>query len=160
MNRVLRYLSPIALCLLTAVTVLAANNSAVGTWKLDPTRSSFQGHPLPKFEQLVVTTDAPDALKWTMTGATVDGKTYTDSYDGPVDGKYHALKGMAPDSNISYTRAANGDVSWTVKDKTGAVVETATGHLSQDGNTLTLKGAAHDPSGKKANFVSVFTRTQ
>ena len=160
MNRVLRCLSLIALCLLLSLTALAANNSAVGTWKLDPTRSSFQGQPLPKFEQLVVTTDAPGALKWTMTGATMDGKTYTDSYDGPIDGKHHPLKGMTPGSTIAYTRAANGDVSWTVNDKTGAVVETASGHLSEDGNTLTLKGTAKGPSGKKVNFVSVFTRTQ
>ena len=108
----------------------------------------------------MVATDAPNALKWTMTGAQVDGKTYTDSYDGPIDGKHHPLTGMMPGSTIAYTRAANGDVSWTVNDKTGAVVETASGHLSKDGNTLTLKGTVKDPSGKKANFVSVFTRTQ
>jgi hypothetical protein len=149
-----------ALCLtLTAVDAVAASSrTAVGTWTLDVAKSSYEAIAAPKYEKLVVMTDKTDAVKWLLTGASSDGKTYVSSYDGPIDGKDRPYGNSQVGNTIAYTRAGSG-VSWVVKNKGGAVIETGTSQLSVDGNLLTLKGTIQQPSGK-ANFVSVFERVQ
>jgi hypothetical protein len=97
-------------------------------------------------------------LKWTITGADADGKTFTFGYDGPIDGEFHPL--VSNDGTmVAYKRALDGHLSWTVKDKDGNVIETATGHLSADGDTLTLTGTRSSRRGS-TEFVSVFTKEQ
>lgn len=149
--------------LFIALTAFAGSESsaksAVGTWKLDSAKSSFGNMPAPKFEQMVVSKDEPTAIQWTVTGAMSDGKSYTESYDGPIDGKDHNVKvlvGNGP-ATIAYTRIASGGLQWTVKDAKGSIVETGMGQLSSDGKTLSLKGTMAGPKGKE-NFVAVYTR--
>jgi ribosomal protein L24E len=151
----------VGLCLLAFAAVnasAATSRSAVGTWKLDVSKSSYGNMPAPKFEKLVVMTDKPDAVKWTLTGASGEGKTYVSMYGGPIDGKDRPFGNSAVGNNIAYSRTASG-VEWTVKSKSGAVIETGSSQLSADGNTLTLKGTTQGSNGK-ANFVSVFERVQ
>ncbi len=144
---------------LTALNASAATSrSAVGTWKLDVSKSSYGNMPAPKFEKLVVMTDKPDAVKWLLTGASADGKTYVSMYDGPVDGKGRPYGNSQIGSSIAYTRSSSG-LDWVVKNKSGAVIETGSGLLSPDGSMLTLKGSAQGASGK-GTFVSVFERVQ
>jgi hypothetical protein len=154
--------SAVAFSMLTMLSIMASaatGKSAIGTWKLDAAKSSFGSMSAPKFEQLVVATDSSSSLKWTMNGASSDGKTYTSSFDGPTDGKEHSFMSSQGGSKIAYTRIAGGGVKWTVKGKNGAVIETGSSHLSADGDTLTLKGTTQGPSGK-SDFVSVFTKVQ
>jgi hypothetical protein len=158
-----RFIAAVVLLALIAANAFAgdesAAKSAVGTWKLDSAKSSFGNIPTPKFEQMVVTKDDPTAIQWTVTGATPDGKSYTESYDGPVDGKDHIvniLVGNGP-ATIAYTRTASGGLQWSVKDTKGSVVETGMGELSPDGKTLKLKGTMVGPKGKE-NFVAVYSR--
>ena len=151
----------VGLCLLALATVnasAATSRSAVGTWKLDVSKSSYGNMPAPKFEKLLVTTDKPDAVKWILTGASADGKTYISMYDGPVDGKDRPYGNSQAGNSITYTRAASS-LEWVVKNKSGAVIEAGSGLLSPDGNTLTMKGTAQGASGK-GTFVSVFERVQ
>jgi len=151
----------VALCLLALAAVnasAATSRSAVGTWKLDVSKSSYGNMPAPKFEKLVVTTDKPGAVKWILTGASADGKTYVSMYDGPIDGNDRPFGDSTAGNNIAYTRTASG-LEWVVKNKSGAVIETGSSQLSADGNTLTLKGTTQGSDGK-ANFVSVFERVQ
>jgi hypothetical protein len=148
------------LCLLALAIAAdaATSHTAQGTWKLDLAKSSYEKMPAPKYERLVVMTDQADAIKWMLTGAAADGKSYVSSYDGPVDGKARPWGNSQAGNTITYSRSG-GALEWTVKDKSGAVLETGTGQLSSDGNTLTLKGTAQQASGK-ANYVSVFARVQ
>lgn len=148
--------------LLTVFSIAASaatSRSAVGTWKLDIPKSSFKNMPAPQAEQLVVTTDEPNMLKWRLISASSDGKTYASSYDGPVDGKEHPLMSSQAGSMIAYTRTSDEEVKWTLKDKDGAVIETGSSHLSADGSTLTLRGTTQGPNGR-SNFVSVFRRVE
>lgn len=151
-------LTVLALCAVIA-SAEAGAKSAVGTWKLDTAKSSFGNMPTPKFEQLVVTTDDPDALKWSLTGSTSDGKTYSSSFDGPIDGTYHSIVSSEGENSVAYTRTPSRGVKWSIKDKSGNVFETGSSHLSADGNTLTFRGTAQT-SKSKTDFVSVFTKTQ
>jgi len=147
------------LCLtLAAIAANAATSrSAQGTWKLNVAKSSYEQMQAPKFERLVVTTDKPDAIKWMLTGAGADGKSYVTTYDGPVDGKPRPYGNSAVGNTITYTRSQSG-LEWVVKDKAEAVIEKGVGHVSEDGNTLTLKGT--EGANGKATFVSVFDRVQ
>jgi len=159
-SKLLGMLSVICLLGLAAATMKPASQSAVGTWKLDVQKSSFSNTLVPKFEQLVVTTDKSDALQWNLKGIGPDGKSYIASYDGPIDGKDHAMQdSQAAGSTVAYTRVGNGGLQWVVRDKSGAVVETGNSQLSADGKTLTLKGTTQGASGK-ATFMSVFERVQ
>ena len=114
--------------------------------------------PAPKFEQMVVTADTPDLLKWNLKGVGADGKSYISSYDGPTDGKFHHMMSSEGSDTVAYTRT-DSTLSWIVKDKNGSIIETGSGQLSPDGNSLTLSGVMQGPKGKSA-FVSVFARAQ
>ena len=151
------------LCLLTLASlsafarIEAPGKSAVGTWRLDAARSSYGNMPAPKFEQLVVSTDEPTALKWNVKGISADGKSFIESYDGPIDGKDHRLV-ISSGGTIAYTRVATG-VQWVIKSSNGSVLETASGQISPDGKTLTNRGTMQGSNGK-VNFVSIYNRVQ
>lgn len=138
--------------------VEASGHTAVGTWKLDVRQSSYHNMPAPRFEQLIITTDDPNATKWTLKGVGDDGKSYLYSYDGPIDGKQHPMLANGGPQSVAYTRTANG-VQWTIKDKSGAIVERATGEVSPNGKVLTIKGISHGPAGD-GSYTSVFLRLQ
>jgi hypothetical protein len=137
--------------------VSASDHSAVGTWKLDISKSSYGTLPAPKYEQLVITADTPDALAWKLTGATADGKTFTVSFDGPTNGTFQPIVGSPADHEMSYTRLPGGGMKFSVRTKSGFVFETGTSHLSADGNTLTRTGTIQGREGQ-GEFVSVYTR--
>lgn len=163
MNRKFAVLMPVLVLVALAAVNAAARvegsaKSSVGTWKLDISKSSFQNMPAPKFEQLVIMADTPELLKWSLKGVLADGKSYFSSYDGPTDGKEHPMMSNEAASTIAYQRTANA-VNWVIKDKSGAVMETAAGQLSPDGNTLTVTGVTTGPQGK-GRFTSIFTRAQ
>jgi hypothetical protein len=64
--------------------------------------------PAPKSERMVVTTDSATALKWSLMGASADGKTFQESFDGPIDGMDHAIMGSGMASTVAYTRNTAG----------------------------------------------------
>ena len=136
----------------------AAAKSPMGTWKLNLQKSSFGSLAVPKFEQLVISSETVDSVQWNLKGIGPDGKSYISSYDGPIDGKDHPMHSSGGSTTVAYTRTVTG-VSWVVKSKDGTVVETASSQLSPDGNTLTITGTTHSVKGP-AKFISVFNRTQ
>ena len=151
-------MTTVCLTFLAIYAAAATGKSAVGTWKLDVVKSSYEKMPAPKGEKLVVLTDKPDAIKWLLPGASSDGKTYVSMYEGPVDGQAHPYGNSTVGNTISYMRSPAG-LEWTIKDKKGAVIETGVGQVSADGNTLTIKGTEATPNGK-GSFTSVFDRVQ
>jgi hypothetical protein len=148
----------LVIALSASARISAAGGSAVGVWKLNVQKSAYANMPAPKFEQLVVSTDNPDAIKWNIKEVTADGKSYISSYDGPVDGKDHPIMSMEAGSTVSYLRMGSG-LRWTIKDKHGAVIETGASTLSADGDTLTLSGATQGATGN-AKFRSVFEKVK
>ncbi len=141
-----------------ANVALAADHSAVGTWKLNLQKSSFGAQPAPKFEQLVVTTDTPDAIQWNIKGVMADGKSYIMSYEGPVDGTAHHMMSSMGGDTVAYTRTPSG-MNWVVKDKDGKIMERASSQLSADGNTLTIIGVEDTSTGKN-KFLAIYNREQ
>lgn len=159
MVRRLRFAIVVGACLIISIPLIASAaerslQSSVGSWKLDVAKSNYGNAAAPKSELLVVAAENADSIKWNIMGAMVDGKTYFSSYAGPIDGQAHPMKGSAEGTMIAYTRTAAG-LRWVVKDKNGAVVETASGAISPNDKTLTIKGTTTN-NGQETPFVSVF----
>jgi len=159
MSKTLRAFPFLAVCLLIAAALpaSASDRSAVGTWKLDTSKSSFGTLPAPRFEQLVITADSSNELAWKLTGAMADGTAFTISFDGPPDGTYHPIVGSKGDHEVAYTRIPGGGMQWSVRNKSGFVFETGTSHLSADGTTLTRTGLIEGREGR-GEFTTVYTR--
>jgi hypothetical protein len=135
------------LLLVMAAGAFATNpNSAVGSWILNPTKSHFQNMPAPRLKRLRILTDDEKTLTWRTSGYGPDGRTFHEEYDGPIDGGYHPLTGTETSGSVAYTRT-NSELHWTIKDQSGAIVETGSESLSTDGDTLTLKGTRKIPEG-------------
>jgi len=100
----LTLLGMLLLVMIALRAVAAEENSAVGTWKLNLRRSTFTNMPVPMAEMLMVSTDTETALKWSLTEAAADGKSYHQSFDGAIDGKYHTMTGSRMGSTIAFTR--------------------------------------------------------
>ncbi len=154
----------VGLCLLLAMGASAfaagtkSSNSAVGNWILNPTKSQFENMPAPRLERLRVLKDDDGGLSWRLSGFGQDGKAFHEEYDGPTDGTYHPITGGENVSTAAYTRSGS-TTNWTIKDKTGAIVETGSGSLSGDSHTLTLKGTLKTPQGE-SKFTSVYDRVK
>ncbi len=163
MNRKMRFAMLAGACFIVfaGMTVLAvehSNQSAVGTWQLDVTKSSNGKMPAATFEQLVITIDDGNTYKWSLIGTEGHGVTFSKSYDGPIDGQDHPMTSSESGSLIAYTRTLSGILRWVAKDKDGAVIETASRWLSPDGKLMTIKGKANFSGG--AAFISVFNKVK
>ena len=95
----------------------------------------------------------PGSRKWTQVSVGADGKSRTESYDGPSDNRYHSITGDSGGATFAYMK----DGSFAVKDKSGKVVETTTYSLSADGATMTLRSTCHSPHGNETH-VAVFQK--
>ncbi len=150
------------LLLVLAASAFAADansaNSAVGSWILNPVKSHFENMSAPRMERLRILKDDGKVLSWSLSGFGADGKDIREEYDGPTDGSYHPITGGESVSTAAYTKSGSA-TNWTIKDKTGAIVETGSGHLSADGLTLTLKGTLKTPQGE-SKFTSVYDRVK
>ncbi len=150
------------LLLVMAASAFAADtnssNSAVGKWILNPVKSHFENMPAPKLERLRILKDDGKTLSWSLSGFGAEGKPLREEYEGPTDGSYHPITGAETISSAAYTKSGSV-TNWTIKDKTGAIVETGSGSLSPDGLTLTLKGTVRTAQGE-ATFTSVYDRVE
>lgn len=113
--------------------------AAKGTWKLDVQKSDFGEMPKPKAGRLVVTEDKPMSLKYQLYMLDSQGKRMQEDFAGAIDGKPYPIGGNPKIATITYT--ASGDtVNGVVTSNNGGTVnETIT--LSQDKNTMTVKGS-------------------
>ena len=151
----------LGLLVLVASALLAQGDTAqsgsyVGRWKLNTQKSDFGKMPGPKSATLVVSEDTTDKVKWRMTGVDGQGKKIDESYDGPADGTEHPIMGSGMAQAVAYTRSADKSVEANVKMKDGSTAHEAI-TLSDDNNTMMLKGTASGPNGD-SNWTEVFDR--
>jgi hypothetical protein len=118
-----------------------------GTWNLDTAKTDFGNMPAPKSVRLTLS-HTPGSRKWTQESVGADGKSRTESYNGPSDDRYHAITGDPDGATFAYTK----DGSFAVKDKSGKVVRTTTYSLSADGATMTLHSTYHSPHGDETHL--------
>lgn len=98
-------------------------DTLVGTWKLNLAKSSWRKIPAPKEDTLVVTQDDAKGLKWTASGVSADGESFSYSFEGAADGRDYPMKSPNNEAVIGFTRAYSriGATLQAVDKKNGSV---------------------------------------
>lgn len=122
-----------------------APGSAVGHWRLNVEKSDYGSNPKPKSATLNITSDSAESLKWTATVTNGDGKKETYAYSGAEDGQQHPVTGDNPWKTAAYTRGDSGVTGESVVLKDGTTLNGDIS-MSDDGNTMTVKGSGNAPS--------------
>src|SRR5438105_2343489 len=111
MRKAMAVLMVMALVMCLSVVVVAADESAVGTWKLNVKKSDFGKMPAPKSATLKVVEDNDKSLKWSYTEVLADGKTQTMSWAGAADGKPRTITPAGTDyKSAAFTRKGPGEL--------------------------------------------------
>jgi hypothetical protein len=129
---------------------------AVGTWKLNLTKSKYQQGQAPKSITLVYEA-AGEGIKVTVDQVLADGLpshyTVTTNYDGkdvPVVGNPNA-------DTVARTRV-DATTTKLVNKKDGKILSTATLVVSADGKTLTITTTGKDAKGQTIDSVAVYEK--
>jgi hypothetical protein len=162
MNR--RTLTTITLVLLGVVfaTALpqagfAQSDPAIGTWKLNLAKSTYNPGPAPKSNTLIVEAVGQDIR---ATGQGIDAQGNPTKVDFGVifyDGKSYPITGV-PDYDASSQKRVNNSTTQFTRTKTGKVVQTMTGVTSADGKTLTFTTTGVNANGQQINNVAVYDK--
>lgn len=123
----------LAIAIVIAGAVSAADDPFCGKWKLNKEKSKVTG------EQMKIQDLGNNQLKFTR-GATSD-TVKTDGSDQPVH--YGYTMSITPDGQNSFKMVIKKD---------GKVISSMTHSLSEDGNTQTIKGTDYRPDGSTSDF--------
>lgn len=157
MNRILS--SAFLGALLTVGVALAAQSSAdpvVGSWKLDPSKSSFTAGPALK-SQTRVYSQSDDSYTLNMTSVTADGKQTTQQTTYHLDGKDYPVTGAPDFDGLSGKKIDSNTAEFTLK-KAGKAVGTTRRTVSKDGKTLTATTKVTNAKGEKVENRMVFDK--
>ena len=133
-----------------------APDPVVGTWKLDPSKSSFKPGPGPKSSTVVVE-PAGKGITVAVDAVNAEGSPMKWGFTTMRDGKEVPVTGNPMYDTATSTQASptSGE---TVYKKAGKVVVTSKLALSADGKTMTLTSTGTDAKGQAIHNVSVYTK--
>ena len=137
------------------VVVSAADDSNMGTWKLNEAKSKFS--PGATKNHTVVYEAAGDMIKVTVDGTDGDGNATHNEWTGKFDGKYYAVTGDATSDMRSYRRINSRTLALTAKKGTKI---TLTGRItvSANGKTRTVTTNGTDAKGKRFRNTAVYDK--
>jgi hypothetical protein len=126
----------------------------MGTWKMNPSKSTFSPGPAPKS---LVTTFEPDgkSVKWKSERIGADDKAATATYTGVYDGKEYPLVG-SPTADAIVLKRIDAYTTERINKKGGEVVTTERRVVAKDGKsyvtTVTGKTAKGEPVAHRMYF--------
>jgi len=123
----------------------------VGTWKLNITKSTFNGPP--PMSQIVAVQAEGQGLRLTIENVDAEGNTAKAVIINFGDGKFHPVR--APLYDAQADKAVNDSTAWIIRTKAGKVVQTLISEVSADGKTWTVTTAGVTPDGQQINNVLV-----
>jgi hypothetical protein len=138
-----------------AVTCFAADDSYMGTWKLNEAKSKMTANA-PK-NNTVVYSAAGDSIKVTVDGVDGAGKPTHNEWTGKFDGKDYAVTGDPTSDMRSYKKVDANTLAMTIK-KGGKTTMTGTVAVSADGKTRTVTVSGTDSMGMKASMTAVYDK--
>jgi len=152
---------------LIAVVVLMVSSSLVvfadgpskvmlGTWKLDPAKSTYSPGPAPK-SQIGKLEDADGALKVVSDRIEADGRMTHFEYTAKLDGKDYPVKGDAGRDAVSVKKIDDYTLEISNK-KGGKVTTTIRAVYAKDGKSRVETGTGTDAQGRKVENVTRWTR--
>jgi hypothetical protein len=153
-------LSLVGMILALALPLLAlaadAADPAVGTWKLDVAKSTYQGIAAPKSETRIYESTA-DGMKLTTKTESATGEQGGTEATYKYDGKDYPISGSKLFDTVAVTRV-DSHTSKSVLKKGGKEVGHFTRVVSHDGKTLTTTTKVTGPSGGAISEKQVYTK--
>jgi hypothetical protein len=159
MKRVTFVFALVVLCLGLPSLMLAEDNPAVGTWKLNLEKSKYPEGTAPKSMTRTVAVDG-DNVKYSYEGTDAKGSDVKYGFSLKYDGKDYDFTGSGTPygaDHIAIKRLNSHQWKATLK-KGDKVVGTTTSTVSHDGKTTTLNGSGTGPDGKMIKVTQVFDK--
>jgi hypothetical protein len=147
-------LAAVVLCLV-ASTVCFAQDSLMGTWKLNEAKSKLQ--PGTTKNHTVVYEAAGDMIKVTVDGQDGSGQATHNEWTGKFDNKDYAVTGDPTHDTRSYRKQGANTLILTNK-KDGKVTVTGRIVASPNGKIRTVTTSGTDATGKKFKNVAVYDK--
>ena len=150
------FLVAFLVCLLPALG-RAQQDPFLGTWKMNPAKSSSD--PTPLSRSLVVKRESagPNSIKVTTDSISSQGVTEHTEYTTTIDGKENPLKG-SPDMDTVSLRQLDPRTRIQINKKSAQVVRMLRQTISPDGKTSTSVSISVNAKGVASHGVTVFDR--
>jgi flagellar hook assembly protein FlgD len=145
--------------LAVAVIPMAAQTTEpiVGTWKLDPAKSTYKPGPAPKSTTIVVT-PAGKGVKVAVDAVNADGSPLKWGFTTLRDGKEVAPVTGNPMFETVTASRESANAGTNIYKKAGKVVMTTKVAIAPDGKSMTVTTTGTDPKGQAVNNVALYTR--
>jgi hypothetical protein len=158
----MRKLLPHAVLLIAAalgiitIAAAAAPDPVVGTWQLNPSKSTFTSGPVVKDQTRTYSQSGP-TITLVMKTVGPDGKEMVTKTTYQLDGKDFPVTGNPDYDSLSGEQVENNTAKFTLK-KGGKTVGQTSRTVSKDGKTLTAKQSMTNAKGEKSEGVMVFDK--
>jgi hypothetical protein len=150
-----RTIALILATLFAGLTMCAAQELSIGTWKLNEAKSKI---PAGASKNLTVTyTMAGDSIMGTIDGVDGQGKPTHSEWTGKFDGKDYPVTGDPNSDTRAIKKIDDHHMDLTGK-KGGKVTQTGKITIAPDGKSRTVKVSGTDPSGKKIMLTAVYDK--
>ena len=130
----------------------------VGTWKLNPAKSTFRPGPPPRSVTLTGIANGP-GLTVTADSVTASGATTHSVFTVVFDGKFHPITGtQVADANaVLKTDPYTSEYAYT---KDGTLVQVGSYQFTTDGKSLTIatKGVSVVAAGQRVDNIAVYDK--
>ena len=134
----------------------AQTDPQLGTWVLDPARSSYDPGPAPR-SQTVIYTQIGRGVRVTGQGLTADGKPIRTEFSYSFDGREHPARGFADWTSLKAEQINANTIQYTRFLK-GDEVQTVTRTISSDGRTATVRVKGIDAQDRKVDNTQIYTK--
>jgi hypothetical protein len=141
---------------LLSASALWAADASLGTWKLNPAKSTFRPGPPPVAETRIYQ-GRPKGVKTTVTTTWADRITTTVEYPANYDGKDYPVDGSRDVDAVALSRM-DDYTSEAVLKHAGKEVGTARRVVSKDGKSMTISYKGVNTRGDQVDNVAVYDR--
>ena len=150
----------VTLCLAIATTHVSAQqflDSLVGTWKMNPGKSTFDPPPGPRAQTMRIERSGSDAVTITTDIVDANGQAQHTVRTTRFDGNDVPVRGGLPGATQTYT--AIDDHTYQIVGKLNGVPRLTTrATISADGTTLTTLVSGPDPQGRLVHNSGVYEK--
>ena len=149
----------LALCLTLPVALLAADNPAIGAWKLNLEKSKFPAGMAPKSLTRTITADG-DNVKYAFEGQAADGSAINYSFSVKYGGEAGEVSGSGAPLGTDHVaiKRVNSHMFSASLMKGGKEVAKSTATVAHDGKTSTVTTKGTGPDGKPFSSSSVYDK--
>jgi hypothetical protein len=147
----------VAISVLAPSVVTFAQDSNIGTWKLNVAKSRFSPGPAPKSQTLTYEAWGTDGVKFTARGVGADGKATRWEFRAKYDGKDNPFTGNSDADAIALKRIDANTIQAITKMK-GKITGNTKVVVSADGKTRTLTQTGKNARGQDVSNLVVYDK--